>query len=121
MPILTPSYLPPPASSPSCAFSNGTGPSAATPTSLEQHDVITQPLDEPLERKRTLKIPSVELETPAIQEDMAASLAVALLGHVLFLKSQVPLCAASLLMSHSLLSNQFSFPTPLHLLVQLRS
>jgi hypothetical protein len=34
----------------------------------------------------------VKLDVPAIQEDMAASLAVALLGHVLFLKSQVPLC-----------------------------
>jgi hypothetical protein len=70
-------------------------------------------LDVPLARKRTLKIPFVKLETPAIKEDMAASLAIALLGHVLFLKSQVPLCAAPLLIPHGLLSNQLS--SPLHL------
>ena len=108
MPTLTPSYLPPPAvtafHSPSCASSNGTCPSAATATSPEQ-DAVTQRLDVPLVRKRTLKIPSVKLETPAIQDEMAASLAVALLGHVLFLKSQVPLCAAPLLTLHSLLSS----------------
>lgn len=110
MPTLTPSYLPPPAITaypfPSCASSNGTRPSVpvATPNSPEQ-DVITQRSDVPSVRKHTLRIPFVELETPAIQEDMAASLAVALLGHVLFLKSQVPLCAAPLLMSQSLLSN----------------
>lgn len=98
MPILTPSYLPPPANttfpSSACASSNGTNPSATTPTSPEQ-DPVTQRLDVPSVRKRTLKIPFIELETPAIQEDMAASLAVALLGHVLFLKSQVPLYAAA--------------------------
>ena len=112
MPILTPSYLPPPANinfpSPSCATSNGTCPSAAksvgTPI-LPEQDPVVQRSDAPLVKKRTLKIPFVELETPAIQEDMAASLAVALLGHVLFLKSQVPLYATSLLMSLSLLNN----------------
>jgi hypothetical protein len=131
MPILTPSYLPPPATtafpSPSCTSSNGTcpglGPGAATrpctrltptPTSPEQ-EAVTQRLDVPLTRKRTLKIPLVKLETPSIQEDMAATLAVALLGHVLFLKSQVPLCAAPLLIPHGLLNNQLSFFLPLHL------
>ena len=114
MPTLTPSYLPPPANtaflSPACASSNGKNTSAATPTSPEQ-DPVTQRLDLPLVRKRTLKIPFIELETPAIQEDMAASLAVALLGHVLFLKSQVPLYAATLLVPHDLLSSQLFFST----------
>ena len=104
MPFLTPSYLPPPATtnfpSPSCATSNGTCPSAAnslgTPI-LPEQDPVVQRSDVPLVKKRTLKISFVELETPAIREDMAASLAVALLGHVLFLKSQVPLYAYHLL------------------------
>ncbi len=54
----------------------------------------------PSVRKRALKIPSLKLDIPTIQDDMAASLAVALLGHVLFLKSQVPLCAAILLIKY---------------------
>lgn len=68
-------------------------------------------------RKRALKVPFVKLDAPMIQEDMAASLAVALLGHVLFLKSQVPLCAASLIKtSHNFvkqLASFFSFVTAL--------
>jgi hypothetical protein len=110
MPTLTPSYLPPPAisafPSPPCASSNGTRFSAITPTSPKQ-DAVTQRSDVPSVRKRALKVPFVKLDTPTIQEDMAASLAVALLGHVLFLKSQVPLCAASLIikMSHDLLNS----------------
>lgn len=99
MPTLTPSYLPPPAisafqSSP-CASSNGTRFNVTTPTSPKQ-DAVTKRSDPPVKR-RALKIPFVKLDTPIIQEDMAASLAVALLGHVLFLKNQVPLCAASLI------------------------
>ena len=103
MPTLTPSYLPPPAISafptPPCASSNGaslsgTRFSASTPTSPKQ-DAVAQRSDKPPVRKRALKVPFVKLDTPTIQEDMAASLAVALLGHVLFLKSQVPLCVAS--------------------------
>jgi hypothetical protein len=100
MPTLTPSYLPPPAfsafPSPPCASSNGTRFSATTPTSPKQ-DAVTQRPDKPSVIKRALKVPFVKLDTPTIQEDMAASLAAALLGHVLFLKSQVPLCAASLI------------------------
>ena len=42
----------------------------------------------------------MKLEVPAIQDDMAASLAVTLLGHVLFLKSQVPLCVVLLSFVH---------------------
>ena len=98
MPTLTPSYLPPPAvstfPSPPCASSNGTRFSATMPTSPKH--AVSQRSDMPSVRKRALKVPFVKLDTPTIQEDMAASLAVALLGHVLFLKSQVPLCAASL-------------------------
>ena len=110
MPTLTPSYLPPPAisafPSPPCASSNGTRFSVTTPTSptSPKQNAVTKRSDPPL-KKRALKIPFVKLDTPTIQEDMAASLAVALLGHVLFLKSQVPLCAASLIkMSDNLLN-----------------
>ncbi|KAI0052676.1 hypothetical protein FA95DRAFT_1586566 [Auriscalpium vulgare] len=42
------------------------------------------------ERNQNLTVPSVILDTPTISEEMAASLAISLLGHVLFLKSQVP-------------------------------
>ena len=38
--------------------------------------------DMPLKRERALKVPSAKLDVPAIQENMAASLAVTLLGHV---------------------------------------
>jgi hypothetical protein len=109
MPTLTPSYLPPPAfsaiPSPHRAPSNGTHLSATIPTSPKQ-DAVTKRSDIPSARKRVLKVPFVKLDTPTIQDDMAASLAVALLGHVLFLKSQVPLCAASLIkMSRDLLNS----------------
>ena len=38
-----------------------------------------------------LKVPTVILETPSISHTMAAALSLSLLGHTLFLKSQVPL------------------------------
>ena len=38
-----------------------------------------------------LKIPTVVLETQTISHTMAAALSLSLLGHTLFLKSQVPL------------------------------
>jgi len=103
MPTLTPSYLPPPAFSAFPSSSNGASESsdgthfsATIPTSPKQ-DADTKRLNMPPARKRVLKVPFVKLDTPTIQDDMAASLAVALLGHVLFLKSQVPLCVASLI------------------------
>jgi len=115
MPTLTPSYLPPPAISafPSpCASSNGAlsnGTLFSATTASPKQNAVTQRSDKPSVRKRALKVPFVKLDTPTIQEDMAASLAVALLGHVLFLKSQVPLCAASLVkMSHDLLNSFLS-------------
>lgn len=37
------------------------------------------------------KIPSVQLEMDSITDTLAASMACSLLGHVLFLKNQVPL------------------------------
>ncbi|KAI0915555.1 hypothetical protein AcV5_003741 [Taiwanofungus camphoratus] len=37
-----------------------------------------------------LKIPAVVLDTPTISHSMAATVALSLLGHILFLKSQVP-------------------------------
>ncbi|KAI0254188.1 hypothetical protein BJV78DRAFT_1185990, partial [Lactifluus subvellereus] len=104
MPTLAPSCLPPnpPIASPSPFFASSkvTRPSAQSqmsiaPTSPERGSVA-QRLDVPLKRERELKIPFMKLETPAIQEDMAASLAVTLLGHILFLKSQVPFPVAQL-------------------------
>jgi hypothetical protein len=85
---------------------------------LPERDSVAQRLDMPLKQGRELKIPYMKLETPAIREDMAASLAVALLGHVLFVKSQVPLCVAPLSSSHSPLHSWLS---PLLYLAPLRS
>ena len=62
--------------------------------------MVTQHVDGSSQRERVLRIPFMKLEVPAIQDDMAASLAVTLLGHVLFLKSQVPLCVVLLSFVH---------------------
>lgn len=124
MPILTPSYLPHPPTlsshSPFCASSKATclgapGSQVPTPPTSPEQDAVTQRSDAPPKRERALKIPSVKLEVPSIQENMAATLAIALLGHVLFLKSQVPLCVtpSSLLLSHGLL-NIWAFFTSFH-------
>ncbi|KAI1792551.1 hypothetical protein LXA43DRAFT_887385 [Ganoderma leucocontextum] len=43
-----------------------------------------------------LKVPTVILETPSISHAMAAALSLSLLGHTLFLKSQVPFPVAQL-------------------------
>ena|ERR1700761_819253 len=106
MPALTPSFLPP---SPTVATFSSTPLSSSKVTSFgadsqkskppisPQHDTVTQRVDESSQRERLLRVPFMKLELPAIQEEMAASLAVALLGHVLFLKSQVPLCVVPLL------------------------
>jgi hypothetical protein len=95
MPALTPSFLPPPlaAASPSACFSADSQKSIPP-----KRDTVAQLVDVSLkpERERVLRVPFMKLEVPAIQEDVAASLAVALLGHVLFLKSQVPLCVVLL-------------------------
>ena len=45
--------------------------------------------------KPTTSIPVVRLDVDAVSDALAAGLAVALVGHVLFLKSQVPLCVPS--------------------------
>jgi hypothetical protein len=127
MPTLAPSYLPPspPIPSPSLSFSSSrvTSPSdqshmSIAPTTSPERDAVAQRLSVPLERERELKILFMKLEMPVIQEDMAASLAVALLGHVLFLKSQIPLCVAPLSLLHSL---PHSLPSPLLYLAPLRS
>ena len=100
MPILTPSFLPhPPGLSSHSPSSKATclrapGSQVPTPPTSPEQDAVTQRSDPPPKRECALKIPSVNLEVPSIQENMAASLAIALLGHVLFLKSQVPLCVA---------------------------
>ncbi|KAI0313566.1 hypothetical protein OF83DRAFT_1140753, partial [Amylostereum chailletii] len=118
MPLLTSSFTPP-MPSPSSATSSETSSThtsrsgsarslSSTPTSPERgtrpdaksvagpsQDLST---DETKTKKPcTLKIPTVMLQTPVISDDMAASLAVSLLGHVLFLKSQVPFPVAQLM------------------------
>jgi hypothetical protein len=98
MPTLTPSFLPPPpafSSSKKCT-SLGADSQKSIPPISPQRDAVTQRVDGSLQRERVLRIPSMKLEVPAIQEDVAATLAVALLGHVLFLKSQLPLCVVPL-------------------------
>ncbi|KAH9050158.1 hypothetical protein EDB84DRAFT_1451244 [Lactarius hengduanensis] len=105
MPALTPSFLPP-LSTVSASHSTYSSSSKVAsfcadsqkliPPILPEHDTGTQRVDVSLERERVPRMPSMKLEVPAIQEDMAASLAVALLGHVLFLKSQVPFPIAQL-------------------------
>ncbi|KAI9512756.1 hypothetical protein F5148DRAFT_973137 [Russula earlei] len=106
MPILTPSHLPPPpviasispSASSNVTYTSGEVSRISTPPTSPEQDALTERLDTPpkRERERVLKIPSVQLEMLAIHDDMAASLAVALLGHVLFLKSQVPFPVAQL-------------------------
>ncbi|KAH9180065.1 hypothetical protein EDB89DRAFT_1841773 [Lactarius sanguifluus] len=105
MPALTPSFLPPlptvSASHSIYSFSSKVASFCADsqkpiPPILPEHDTGTQRVDVSLKCERVPRMPSMKLEVPAIQEDMAASLAVALLGHVLFLKSQVPFPIAQL-------------------------
>ncbi|KAH9963273.1 hypothetical protein BC827DRAFT_158629 [Russula dissimulans] len=91
-----PSYhpLPPVVASPHASsnlpYQSAASSRVSTPPTSPEQDVVVQQSDVPSKRDRALKIPCVTLEMPAIREDMAATLAVALLGHVLFLKSQVP-------------------------------
>ena len=95
MPALTPSFLPPSpgVASTSASSSKVTSFCAASQKPIvPERDAVAQRVDVSLKPERVLRMPFMRLEVPAIQEDMAASLAVALLGHVLFLKSQVPLC-----------------------------
>ncbi|KAH9978150.1 hypothetical protein BGW80DRAFT_1286061 [Lactifluus volemus] len=104
MPTLTPSYLPPspPKTSPSSPFPSlkaghpSDRPEMSLASTSIERDADGQRLNVPLKRERELNIPSMRLDMPVISEDMAASLAVALLGHVLFLKSQVPFPVAQL-------------------------
>ncbi|KAH9065159.1 hypothetical protein EDB83DRAFT_2382173 [Lactarius deliciosus] len=105
MPALTPSFLPPlPTVSASHSIYSSSSKVASfcadsqKPISpiLPEHDTGTQRVDVSLKRERVPRMPSMKLEVTAIQEDVAASLAVALLGHVLFLKSQVPFPIAQL-------------------------
>jgi hypothetical protein len=75
-------------------------------------DADGQRLNVPLKRERELNIPSMKLDMPVISEDMAASLAVALLGHVLFLKSQVPLYVTPLFFFNIACCTSHVFPPP---------
>ncbi|KAI0269347.1 hypothetical protein BC834DRAFT_865971 [Gloeopeniophorella convolvens] len=107
MPVLTPSYLPPAPEGVSPSTSPASSSAASRTTSLASSQDSTAPTspegstvdkhDDAQEKpERALKIPFIKLGTPVISEDMAASLAVSLLGHVLFLKSQVPFPVAQL-------------------------
>ncbi|KAI0059340.1 hypothetical protein BV25DRAFT_1829129 [Artomyces pyxidatus] len=105
MSFKTPATLPPAASftaspSPSIASSiftsRGSMSTVSTaPTSPERGQTQSKeasPQKDPTHplTRRNLTIPAVALDAPTISDDMAASMAVSLLGHVLFLKSQVP-------------------------------
>ena len=64
-----------------------------TPPQTEEHAEEEENAEE--EEKgfiQKLNVPTVVLDTPAVSHTMAAALALALLGHTLFLKNQVPLC-----------------------------
>lgn len=93
--LLTPSIAPPPSShanddmhvqatttatlQPQAA---STSVVARTESSVTQEEVI---------RRRDMQIPTVILDAQSVTHPMAAALATSLLGHVLFLKNQIPL------------------------------
>ncbi|KAI0030399.1 hypothetical protein K488DRAFT_54329 [Vararia minispora EC-137] len=95
MPILTPFSLPPDveesALSSSTSSSSGCITESATSTTLTS---LSAPPKQPKTvvnfNGRVLNIPSICLNEPFITDDMAACLAINFLGHVLFLKNQVP-------------------------------
>ena len=119
MPALTPSIHPPsPAVASPFSFSKVTSFCADShkPRAPEL-DAVALRVSVSLKRERVLRMSFMRLEVPAIQENMAASLVILLLGHVLFLNSQVPLCVVlSPFSSYS--AAQFAFlvayPAPLH-------
>ena len=95
--ILVPSATPPPPPSSSLSFTNcshtqnmpasavaqtGTSPAARVDTTSKEQQVV---------RAVNLKIPTVTLDAQVVTHPMAAALSTSLLGHVLFLKSQIPL------------------------------
>ena len=96
-PALTLSFLPrPPAVA---TFSSASSSSKVTSFGADsqkskplQRDMVTQHVDGSSQRECVLWVLSMKFELPRIQEDMATSLAITLLGHDLFLKSQVPAC-----------------------------
>ncbi|TFY74598.1 hypothetical protein EWM64_g9414, partial [Hericium alpestre] len=95
MPTLAPVFDPPSsslASSSSTASSfasrNSMSPVSSVPTSPERES--RKENGKPGETERVLTIPAVKLDSPTISDEMAAHLSISLIGHVLFLKSQVP-------------------------------
>jgi hypothetical protein len=87
MPIIC-SADPPPTPTNDIKLINNNG--ARDPTKAQP---LTTPMDfkPDSEANRCCKIPIVRLDTDVITDMMAARLATSLLGHILFLKNQVPL------------------------------
>ena len=87
--------LPPPSSQTSSVLSGRvTEHPNMTPTSAGVPQVEEDP-DNQTDTHRC-KVPMVKLDTETIPDTVAANLASSLLGHVLFLKNQVPLYVFSL-------------------------
>lgn len=64
----------------------------SVPSTVPQKAQACQPEDESgAEFLQRLSVPTVVLDAPLVTHNMAATLSLALLGHTLFLKSQVPL------------------------------
>ncbi|KAI0730005.1 hypothetical protein C8Q72DRAFT_274145 [Fomitopsis betulina] len=86
--ILTPSVAPPHTFS--AHHDDSRPPCNAQPTQNAEPSTSQEQPQTPSPAASHLRVPHVVLDTPAVTHTMAATLAMSLLGHVLFLKSQVP-------------------------------
>ncbi|VDB95406.1 unnamed protein product [Peniophora sp. CBMAI 1063] len=113
MPVLVPSFLPPPpalpsatsaisatqnpptTSAPSLSASNSPAPASMSsqPQPSSQSTVLST---SETKAEEELNVPVVTLSQPALEPELVAALASSMLGHVLFLKGQIPLPAAQL-------------------------
>lgn len=94
MPALVPSFLPPPPNHPLLKANGKSQHRSTTKTPEFPHD--TQSEQKNIQVPSTaseicLTIPEVRLPVASISDEMAAAMAAGLLGHVLFLKNQIPL------------------------------
>ncbi|KAH9916820.1 uncharacterized protein B0H18DRAFT_1037342 [Fomitopsis serialis] len=96
--ILTPSMAPPPAFNSATPSAHGTRPAVVQPPLTQASAKAPVRKEDPQCSDASLshlKIPYVLLDASVVTHTMAARLAMSLLGHILFLKSQIPLCAHS--------------------------
>ncbi|KZV73635.1 hypothetical protein PENSPDRAFT_750036 [Peniophora sp. CONT] len=105
MPVLVPSFLPPPPASTVLAtnkqpvLNEQSSSSSSTLPASGQPQPLAQPIsDSATADNDTLEasVPAVTLSQSTIEPELAAALASSMLGHVLFLKGQVPMPAAQL-------------------------